>query len=200
MSAFIVNGEQRHLPIDETQLVHELISHLRKNWTSETSLISAIRVNGKELSSQDEARLGDIPVSKIDSIEVFTAHPKEVAEETLQMMIVFLEGLENLSRMASSKQGTQEGDVKFYRLIEGLGTFSEAYDTVKRILRLAEDPRHQTTQQMELEFVGLLREMLAAKEKGDRTALSSLLADRLPVNLAQWRTERLPDIIRSRDS
>lgn len=200
MSAFVVNGQSRELPISEEASLQELVECVRKQWTSENSLITSIKINGTDLSSEEENQLGDVPVHLLDIIEVFTAHPREIAEETLQMLKTFTDGLIALSHVCAEGVGKAEAESKFLKLIEGMGTFHEALSTVKKILRLEEDPRFQELYQHEGSLLAVLKEILAAKETRNIAHLRKLLAELLPQNLMAWRDSVIPTIIRARDS
>lgn len=78
MSDYSVNGQNHALPISEDASLQELIEYVRRQWTSENSLVTSIRINGTDLSSSEELQLGDVPVHLVDRIEVFTAHPREI--------------------------------------------------------------------------------------------------------------------------
>lgn len=127
-------------------------------------------------------------------------HPKEIAEETLQLMVAFLQGLEELSQLTAKRLHRPEAGQKFQKLVEGLTTFADSINTVKAILRLEEDANAESLRTLELEFTAILREILTAKETQDDVRVAALLTSRLPEHLARWRTERIPAIVRSRDS
>lgn len=200
MSAFVVNGQNRELPISEESSLQELITCIRQQWTSENSLVTSIKINGNDLSSNEESQLGDVPVHLLDTIEVFTAHPREIAEETLQMLKTFTDGLIALSKICGENVGDASAESKFLKLVEGMGTFHEALATVKKILRLEEDPRFQELYQHEGALLAVLKEILTAKEARNTAHLRKLLTELLPQNLSAWRDSVLPTIIRSRDS
>lgn len=200
MSDYSVNGQNHALPISEDASLQELIEYVRRQWTSENSLVTSIRINGTDLSSSEELQLGDVPVHLVDRIEVFTAHPREIAEETLQMLKTFTDGLISLSQICGDGVGQAEAEGKFLKLIEGMATFHEALSTVKKILRLEEDPRFSELYQHEGALLAILKEILGAKEARNTSHLRKLLKELLPQNLVQWRDDVIPSIIRARDS
>src|SRR5437868_2572261 len=95
MNHYLVNGIEKDLA-ETVQNLSELIHQIRKAHTTETTLISSILVNGIEINEQEEHLIGNVPVSSLRSLEIFTAHPKEIAEETLQSLVEFTKHLEEM--------------------------------------------------------------------------------------------------------
>ena len=197
MKNFSVNGVQRAVPVRQTESVQGLLRAIREQLISDSSCISSIRLDGQELTEDDEQTIGSLPVSELESVEVLTAHPRELADETLHNLIEFTESLELLSQHTAESFGAGKGAISFAQLIEGIDTFTEALTGVKQILRIG---IHQELNVMEADLLSILRDLLEFYEKGDKLYVADLLKEHLPTNMRQWREETLPGLIRSRDS
>ena len=109
MIHFSVNGKEIDFNTQPEGLVHDLMEKVRQQFNSENSLVSSIRINGNELlDSEDEAALEGVKISEIDTMEIITSHPRELAEETLQALIEFTGPLETLCLRAAESM-TQYG-------------------------------------------------------------------------------------------
>jgi hypothetical protein len=210
MRQFVVNGKELDLstadllrPSEsgqsalEDQRVDEFIELVRRRFNTEAAVIASIRVNGTELNGEDEAALGALPVSVIDSIEVFTAHPRELAEETLQTLLEFTKQLEQLSRQAAAKLEAGIKPQEFLRLIDGLETFSAALLQIKQVLRIGV---LGPVNVLEADLASVLKDLIDFTEAGNREYVIDLLQNHLPLNIQDWRLEGIPALIRARDS
>ena len=191
MNHFLINGVEKDLPNAETQSLRELIQEIRKGYSNESTLISSILVNGIEIDAQDEQMIADVPISELRTLEVFTAHPKEIAEETLQSLVEFTKHLETMCGEV------REDHTEMPKLADGITTFIDALTHVKQILRIGVMP---SVQILEADLVSILRDILEFQQKKQTDYVASVVGDALAANLALWRTEGLPFLIRSRDS
>jgi hypothetical protein len=193
---YSVNGVEQPAP-DATTL-GEFLERVRTRFNTETDLVSAIRVNGSELGPSGEAELGPLAPSQLERIDVVTAHPREVAEETLQSLLEFAPNLSSLSRAcAELAPDPVELAKRFPSLLDGLDVFVDAITSAKRILRLGDYPR---TAVLEADLLSIMKDLLACHETGEHAYLRALLEEHLPANLEAWRATGLPALIRSRDS
>jgi hypothetical protein len=194
MNYYLVNGVEKTLASAEKQSLRELIQNIRNTYSTDTTLISSILVNGVEIDSEDEEMIGAVQISELRSLEVFTAHPKEIAEETLQSLIEFTKHLEDLC-LQVSQDPTQLK--KLPKLADGITTFIDAMTNVKQILRIG---ALSEVQVLEADLASILKDVLEYQQKREYGFLASVIRDALASNLALWRTEGLPNLIRSRDS
>ncbi len=197
MTLLTLNGKSISHPLAQDRPFSELLGFVRKSYNSEAVLISSVRINGEEMSATDESRLADVPLSDMGQVEVFTSHPREVAEETLQGLRIFCGQLAQASRDVAALAGTKEFAERFQKLLSGIELFSDATQGVKRILRIGSMPE---TALIEAEFMSVLRDGLQAHQTADWAYLHDLLAKHLPENFEQWRDQALPAWIKSRDS
>lgn len=190
MNHYLVNGFEKDVA-EKTESLQDLIKQIRETYTTESTLISAILVNGVELNEQEEQLIGHVPLSALRSVEVFTAHPKEIAEETLQSLVEFTKHLEELcARVGSSP------DI-LPKVADGITTFIDALANVKQILRIGVLP---SVQVLEADLASILKDILEFQQRKELGSVAAIVKDALVGNLALWRTDGLTALIRSRDS
>jgi hypothetical protein len=197
MNHFIVNGQERPSPVAPGQKFSGLMEFLLGNYVNDASLISSIAVNGVELRGEDEKVYADVALADLDTVEVRLMHPREMAEDTLQTLILFTERLADMSRKAAEELGSPETDANFARLIDGMETFVDSVNTVKTVLRIA---GLKPVDVLEADMLSIMKDVLSARETNNVDYLVQLLNDHLPINLHDWCVDGLPAMIRSRDS
>jgi hypothetical protein len=197
MNHFSVNGKEIRYNTTPEQRIEELMLQIRREFNSDSALISSIRINGSELNGEEELALASLTVGQIESVEVFTSHPRELAEETLQSLSEFTLHLESFSRQAADHLEAGQFPHEFVKLVEGIQTFTEALEGSKSILRITKlDPVNI----LEADLTSILKDLLSFAEGGEKEFVVDLMRNHLPLNLEDWRREGIPALIRSRDS
>jgi hypothetical protein len=197
MNHFFINGEERPSPIDAAGDVRNLVDHLHRSYVHESSVISSIRIDGQEIREGDRSALSDMKLADVDTVEVLVMHPREMAEDTLQTLILFTERLADLSRQAAEELNTPASDASFSRLLDGMRTFIESVQTTRRVLRIGV---LGPVDLLEADLLSIMKDVLKAREGNQVEYMSQLLMDHLPINLHDWCVKGLPAMIRSRDS
>jgi hypothetical protein len=198
MIQFLINGVEVSIPDTTNGSVREVIQTIRTNYSTETSLISSIRINGVEIDGQDESLLGTLPVTELRSLEVFTAHPREIAEETLQSLVEFSAHLEQLCAETSRQLlASPPNTTMLPRVADGITTFIDALTNVKTILHVGAMPKVQV---LEADLLSILKDMFEYQRQSEFHFVGQVLQDALITNLIQWRTDGIPTLIRLRDS
>jgi hypothetical protein len=201
MSTFLINGIEKPLPVSWESPLGELIQYAQAHLNSEQSLVTTFKVNGLEISAAEEVTLGGLPLNSLKSVEIQTAHPKELAEDTLQSLLPFLEKLTQLALRASAARSKKDFRESYTRVVDGISTFFDAIASAKDILKIQEhESSAQIAARLTEETTALMRELLAMQEGGMLEQLQARLASGLPEKLAQWRDQGIPALIRSRDS
>jgi len=199
MSQITINGVPKNFPVEPDRPFQELLDYLRRHYLmSEEALISSLRINGREIHDEEEEKLlGEVTIADIGPIEIFTAHPREIAEETLQTLIEFCRVMAGISSTAADSiaQGRFNWDLR--KLLEGLTSFSEAMLMVRQILRIGVMAEINV---LDAEFASVLKDILACQEQQNLTYLRDLLADHLPRILDDWAKSGIPHILKARAS
>ena len=197
MNSVFLNGNPVQVPLIPESSFCEVLSFLNQQIDPQVALISTVRIDGIEVPNTEDRDLAATPVSHFGKIEIFTSHPKEIADETLHDLIEFSKFLQSFSQSSAEQIHETDFFVQFDRLIDGISTFTEAISSVKRILKLG---LFNSIQNLEIELLAILTEISTHREANNREALYSLLNEQLPSHLQKWREQGLPSLIRSRDS
>jgi hypothetical protein len=199
MNHFAVNGISLDVPFAPETPFQELLTYLKQNLVVDHAYISSLRVNGTEISEHQEKALAMTPCSQFTSVEVFTAHPREIAEETLQSLIEFSGLLEKFCARIGQQAANPKFYMEFSKLMDGISTLTEGIAVIKKTLQI-EPHSVPPLDALETDLLSILQEMLAYQEKKKTPELASLIRERLRENLQNWRDVALPALIRSRDS
>ncbi len=191
MIEFKLNGTVTPLPFVPEGTIHNMLGRVRGLLNNESTLIATIKLNGIELTDEDEAEIGPLPAADAKTLEISTMHPREIAEDTLQSLIVFARQLEQMSASAANDL-SQIG-----RVVDGVEIFSEAIVQVKRTLRIGS---LQKVSLLETDLMSVMRDLADAVVAKQNDFVSQLLRDHLSTCFKQWAEEGIPALIRSRDS
>lgn len=195
-----LNGQPHEVPLDESVKLGKVMEFVRTQFASESHVVERVRINGLELNETEESALSAVPARDVHSIEVFTAHPRQIAEETLEMLLAFSGHLERQC-LAVSQMTAPEKELEFeahlHKLLDGVQTFSEGYYSVKQVLRIEGFPQ---TDLLEMDLLSILSDLKEYREAGRDDYVRALLSDALPKNFADWKSQGLPELIRARSS
>jgi hypothetical protein len=195
-----VNGSTRETPLSGGNSLGELLEFVRGIYSTESCCISSIRIDGEEISESAEKALAPLPLSELRAIEVLTAHPRELAEETLQDMMQFCAPLAERSRQAGECfRGEGHPSRELASLVDGINVFTEALRGARQILRIKANalPRIDV---LEADLVSIMKDVVHYYEDGETAYVVELLSEHLPRNIDEWKSEGIPALIRSRDS
>jgi hypothetical protein len=223
MKSLSINGIKKPSLLNENNSLHHLLVDLRQTYVSETNVITLIRIDGKDLDERGENEFAEVPLSAFDAIEVFTMHPREIAEETLKHLLEFTYHLEKFSQNAAEAvyqyQLNNKDDKKtktfpeITALVDGVSTFIDSLFHVKRILRIGlneediarfnSNPTQSITGLLvllETDLLEILKETLEFLQKKELLNVAEMLREHLSANIIEWREKGIPAIIRSRDT
>lgn len=196
MNYISLDGIEMNVPMSQESSFQELIQFFKETLVAEKSLISRIKVNGTEVSDPYREEIAQTPISTLQTIEIYTSHPKELADETLQHLLEYTHVLESLCQSSAENVNVPEFHNYFLRLVEGISTFTEAVTEVKKLLRVT---TLQSINVLEMDLLSILRDVLESREKNETIYLQELLSQHLCKNLKDWREQGIPDLIRLRD-
>lgn len=118
-----------------------------------------------------------------------------MAEETLQSLVEFSLHLEALCAGVGADPETLRETLP--KLADGIETFTQALLQVKQILRIVSLP---SVQILEADLASILTDIFQYQRKKEPLNAASVVAGPLVENLAQWRLEGIPTLIRLRDN
>lgn len=223
MKSLSINGVVKSSSLNENNSLHHLLDDLRQTYVSESNVITMIRIDGKDLDESGEKEFSEVPLSAFDAIEVFTMHPREIAEQTLQHLLEFTYHLErycqNAAEAVTHYHLNNKDDKKtktfseITALVDGVSTFIDSLFYVKRILRIGLNEHDiarfnaSPTQSimgllalLETDLLEILKETLEFLQKDELLNVAEMLQGHLSSNIIEWREKGIPAIIRSRDT
>lgn len=197
MHEIMINGIKTPLPQLPGPLFSDLLSYLHQSLVSDKQLIASMKVDGRELTETLEAELSKRQISDINSLEVTTAHPREVVEETLQSLRNFVILLGRIARETSGERSELEFEKGFVRVMDGLEVLASTVSGARRILKVE---RLEAVDRLEAELLSELKALFDHKKAGQMEQVRHILSVRLPSNLERWHEHAIPALIRCRDS
>ena len=190
MENFTLNGEKINTGIPQEEKFELLLRYIYSNLPGPNRVVSGIRVNGVEISEEDETALSSVTISDLSSVDVITKDAKEVTEETLQSLRELLQQMVPLCVSCNSLP-------ELRRILDGLEMMIESIAHVKSAMKVEKidflEPR-------ENELLALLRELFTTMSPDQPEARKEIMSQKLPVHLLGWVEETLPRLIRYRDS
>lgn len=199
MNQVIVNGVTKDMPLNSSWMVMEALDFIKRKITSESVLISSIKLDGRELLVDEN--LSASPLSAVGKIEIETSHPREVVDDTIQYLIVFAGQVSMLSRDVAECVRTnapvERVEPIFVKLVDGIRTFVEAVAAIKKVLKLG---NHQHLGVLEADLASILSDLLEARRANDNEYAYALMHKYLPENFEQWISSGLNGLMRVRDS
>ena len=198
MISFSINGVEKDLPIPKENSFRQLLQVFRASLSPERELISSIVVNGEELTENLEKVLAPVPVAQIETIEICTVHPRQLAEETLEALLTFCDDLYCLCREMTEEKSKTEFESRLLGLIDGLAVFVETIQIIRKVLHIG------LLQQVEVLYVDLqsiLQDLLELRKKGSSVeGIHGLISVHLSENLELWRDMGIQRLIDSTNS
>ena len=186
-----VNGVEEQLPADAA-IFSDLITGLNGRLNSERKVIASIRVNGKEVSEEDEASLKTVPLDQMGEIEVETACPADLAYQTLDTLDIYIDRLITSIRNAAIHyrgKNLVAADSYFAKAIDGLDLFVQTIGGVKLALRIGLNTKMALA---EAELISVMNDLLDAKRQNNYVYMAELLEKELAGNLLEWKEVIFP--------
>lgn len=186
-----INGVEQAIPGEET-MFEDFIKGLNQSLGAERRVISSIRIDGKEISETDEARLNAMRMNEVGSVEVETANPADLAYQTLSTLETYLDRLiTSIEKSAQSYRSKNlvAGDAFFAKAIDGLDLFVQTIGGVKLALRIGLNPQLALA---EADLISVMNDLLDAKRQNNYVFMAELLEKELVDNLKEWKTKIFP--------
>ncbi|MGE4232245.1 MAG: hypothetical protein AB7F43_02850 [Bacteriovoracia bacterium] len=185
-----INGVAEDVSSD--QVFEDFLNDLRTGLRGENKIIASVRVNGRELSENEEALLKQRKLKEMGEVEVFTSSPAELAYETLNTLGQFIDLILNSIRHAAdaySRKNLVAGDSYFAKGIDGLDLFVQTIGGVKQAMSIGLNPKLAL---QEATMISIMQDLLQAKREHNYVFLVELLSEDLVENLLGWRDDIVP--------
>ncbi len=187
-----INGEKREFQINTEALFEDFIKGLNETLNQENQVISSMKINGEELSEKKESLLKTRTLNEVGDIEVMTAHPSDLAYETINTLTIYINQLIlNIGRASQNytKKNMVTADNYFVKALDGLDLFIQTIGAVKAALKVGLNPKVALA---EASLVSIMNDLLDAKRANNYIFLAELLEKDLIENLQEWKEKALP--------
>lgn len=191
-----VNGVPQHIQLEQQATFRDVLDVLYQTFRSDDALISSLKVDGIELSDQDENAMGALPVNEIKSIEIVTTHPNQFIEETLQTLRIYAERLKDQCFETADAVEVQDMDRSMVNLLDGLQVMVDTLSHVKQILKLASDPKINL---LETDLLSTLQDLLEARQRGEVEYVRTVIRTHLVECVQEWVDDGIPTLLKARD-
>jgi hypothetical protein len=126
-----------------------------------------------------------------------TLNKKELADDTVQLLIQFTTNLEwmSIASAESITQGVQNDN--FAKLVDGVSVFLEGVQRVREVLGVEQT---RFIEFLEKDLYSTMNEVLESYEKKENKHLETLLTHSLPKTFLDWKNLGLPKIARALDT
>lgn len=195
ISQIKINGSQVSLPENAELSFSQVIEYVEGKLLSDQSMISSIKIDGIELTDDERTEIAEIPITNLGELEFFTAHPREIADETLQSLIPFSEELAELSRKLGSDPVLNE--TEFRRFLDGIELMTEAVSTVKRAMQVEGLPELTA---LEDALAADLSKLFEARTSKNIVLAAETLRGSLAETITKWAVAGIPALMTCRDS
>ena len=192
-----VNGVPQQVRFEAQSTFSDFLRQIYATYRSEEALISSLKVDGIELSDQDETAISALPIGEITRIDVVTTHPKVFVEETLQTLRIYAERLKVQCGDIAAKTDPQELDRDMVTLLDGLQVMVDTLTHVKAILKVTQD---QEIALLEADLLSTLQDLLQARQEGKLEYVREVVRTLLVESIQEWIDIGIPRLIRIRDS
>lgn len=196
----LINGQEATLPASTSgQKLSQWVETLRTQHAERDEILTELAIDGVSFAS-DDPQLALIPVESARLIEVFTRPKNEVALETLEGLIPFLEETAQVSERLPNQVDARGRAQCLRQLCEGLELLTDALETSKRALNLRTQeimtPDGESVAVIEADLLSILQDWADCQERGDRAYEKELLETHLPKNLRTWADSAIPALLR----
>lgn len=188
---FLLNGIEKNFPATSGASVYSLFQYLYEFCSTESEVISSIKINGQEMAGKNEDELKHVFLDQVTRIEVLTDSSERVMEKTLDSLSQFLENLIQICGSAKESPGKGELYPLLGKIVEGIDLLSDTTSTVKASLRKGLD---QKIRFLEIDLISIMRDLLDASQRSETEFVKELIHNDLQDNLNRWKNEGIPSL------
>jgi hypothetical protein len=172
-----LNGKTITCEIHDQQTFSQLLKAIEDTIIAQQSqVLTRIVLNGKELSEEDETDFKNFPANRIQSLELHSREPHELALESLEDAVQIIPQVCQALQSVLQKfdqQNLKQGYQELLTVIDGLAWFFTIYTPTESLFQkqLSDSELPGCVKSLS----GYLPEILDAYEKKDQTSLADLL-------------------------
>jgi hypothetical protein len=197
-----IDGKEESFVIDESEPFGRLLERVKEFLAKRKRVILSLKLDGAVIMAEE---LSQKKIGQFELLEIQSADPKKLSENTLQELKTLLENLEKTHLWISSQ--IQKGEIlsALPRLVECLKSWQIFFTTIELIgkllcIRLEEISLGQETLSEALKgLIKHLRDLKNAFDEMDFIRLSDIIEFELKPGLPRWYelVERLKKLIKA---
>ena len=193
MKTIIVNGVERN--IEENGVTfRKLIQEVNASLSGGSLVISAIKVDGTELSTEKQDEMLDSVVDSMGAIEFTATSTMELAMETLTTLEQYIDRIiQNIDRAGALYRNKNylAADGYFMKTVDGMDLFVQTMSGIKATMKVGMNAKVALA---EATLISIMNDLLDAKKQNNYVMLSELLLLDLTENMREWKTTVFPSI------
>jgi len=194
MTRYFLN-EREIAPPGDMSSFDQILKHVEKSHLPPDSVIRQIQVDGHPLVPESFVDPGEIlrQMESRDRIEIFTATVLEVARDSVFEAIDYLERVETVTHSLASSFQISPGPESFQtlrQLLDGFYWLSLLLDKLAVNFKIALEScsvQGASAREHLGKFVGVLKQLIDAQERGDSTLISDLLEYEVIPTVPVWK-------------
>ena len=188
-----VDGVVKNLPIENETIFGEVMERLVQKIKDEGRVITNIMMNDQSLVGGKQAEFYKFPLHQIETLELITADPYQLANDALESTMEHLQKLKRgcLRTAELFRTGNDiEANDNYSKFIDNLRWFFKAINAMTGMMKIdVNQPLAQgmSLQQYQDELVGqILDQMYEVQKEEDWIAMADIMEYELVEALSQW--------------
>ncbi len=187
-----INDNNREIDLSLCNTLRKLVETILRDEISPDSVVHQIILNGTELTEEQISNIDAISIKEIETLEIFTATPKELSFESIRIAAGQLtEVVEETKKTADffRYKDESEANQRFVILIEIFQKFLSLLELLKKTLQLdfsAITTEDKSLGELQNDMMEILSLVLASQENKDWITLADLLEFELAPLLNTW--------------
>jgi hypothetical protein len=178
--------------------LNEVMDEILLNHASREEVVTNIKLNGQNLSPEDENEALANLASQYTEIDFTLRTSVELAFDALDSCASYIDlVVYKIRKLVElyTQGNTDEANYVFTEIIEVMDLYIQLVTKIHNTIRKAMPTRFakdQNMQDLEIHLLSILKALIPAKEKNDIIMLCDLLEYELIDNLTQWKIKVIP--------
>jgi hypothetical protein len=205
MASITINNEQLEKSFSSKETLQDVLDDVLSLKENESKVVSAIKVDGKILSpdEEDEALINNL--DQFENVEFVLQSSIDLAFEALDSCSLYIDNITGkisaLTELYSDNKQDMANEA-FADVIDTIDLFVQLVSRIHKTLRLHYQDKFtksETFQNLEIHLLSILKALIPAKQKNDLIMLNDLLEYELIDNLTQWKIQAIPELKKLKD-
>lgn len=187
-----VNDKDKHIDVTGCKTLKDVLDAITRDDSTSGSIVNQVFLNGMELTGEQDSEPGSIFAEEIRDLEVYTATPREISAESIQLASGQLFAVVEETRKTAELfryNDESEANQRLLILIEIFQKFVHLLELLKHALRLdfsSITTESKSLEELQHEMIGTLSQILVTQQNKDWVSLADLLEFELVPLLHTW--------------